>query len=142
MSTNEDAAEGTTAMDLPVEKAAVVDEPQEVSEVINKRGRRCEYEYECRWVGQPADQTDWVANDGLVGPSARKAIQKFEEWLSSQRHGHRLKPGQVKTLNCCNSVVSAEEIDAKGRCKDPAACKHRLSILCSQPVQKRQRTRR
>jgi hypothetical protein len=118
------------------------DSDPEVSEVINKRGKRCEYEYECRWVGQPADQTDWLADDDLVSPAARQAVEQFEGWLRAQRHGYRLQPGEVKTLNCCNSVVNVDEVDAKGSCIDVAACKHRLSMLCSQPAQKRQRTQR
>jgi hypothetical protein len=115
---------------------------KQLLEVINKRGRRYEYEYECRWVGLPADHTDWVPNDELTTADGRQAVDQFEEQMRSQRHGYCLKPGEVKTLDCCNSVVKAEEIDAKGYCVDKAACQARLSLLCSQPAPKRQRKAR
>jgi hypothetical protein len=57
-----------------------------VSQVVNKRGRRGRYEYECRWVNSPADETAWEpaislcdANKGAV------AVALFEKKLTQTK---------------------------------------------------------
>ena len=134
--------DGETSPDGETPSQPVAAPHKQLLEVINKRGKRCEYEYECRWVGIPADHTDWVPNDELTTADERQAIDQFEEQMRAQRHGYCLKRGEVKTLNCCNSVVKAQEVDAKGYCIDQAACQARLSLLCSQPAPKRRRKAR
>ena len=59
----------------------------EVSEIINKRGRRCEYEYECRWLGRGADETTWESAESLTSAASRQAIIEFElQFMKSHSH--------------------------------------------------------
>jgi hypothetical protein len=112
-----------------------------VSEVLNKRGRRCIWEYECRWVGCGADETTWESVDDLSSPAASLAVQKFEAAIKSQsRCAMRCSAQKPIRSECCNTIVEYETYDEnKGKCRDTDACMARRRKMCEQPTSKRHR---
>jgi hypothetical protein len=107
----------------PIHPAPVA-EVAEVTEVTNKRGRRCDYEYECRWSNKGADETSWESADELLSTSARRAVQAFEDHVEG-RSRTKLLMGQL-ICEKCNSVIekvdSRYESKGKYECKDEKAC--------------------
>ena len=117
------------------EDAQIVEEVvKEVAEVVNKRGRRCEYEYECRWVGDAADETTWEAAASLTSAAAREAVKAFEGRVQSARNVSLIHGGFTNPIRteCCNAIVELEDYDyKKNQCYDKAACKRRILSPCS-----------
>lgn len=115
--------------------------PPVVSEVVNKRGRRCMWEYECRWVGLGADETTWEAVDDLKSLAASQAIKVFEAAMQRQSKPSLSCLGKNPIrAECCNTIVESETYDeAKGKCRDMAACLARRHKMCAQPASKRVR---
>ena len=103
-------------------------EARKILSVVSKRGRRCEWEYECRWLGVIADQTTWEPCDRLAWPSAQTAIKAYEQKMRSQKArnilGAALSEKPWVRSKCCNSVVNPETCDSRDRCLplDNAAC--------------------
>jgi hypothetical protein len=98
--------------------------PPVVSEVVNKRGRRCMWEYECRWVGFGADETTWETIEDLSSPAASQAVQIFEAAMKSQsRSALRCLAEKPIRTECCNTIVESETYDeTRGKCRDTDAC--------------------
>ena len=108
-----------------------------VAEVVNKRGRRCEWEYECRWIGVPADETTWESADDLSNPHASRAVQAYEDSIRVLVKGPLLCSGFVRpiTTQCCNSCVEYDTYDeVKGKCIDTKAC---VARILQQPRRRR-----
>ena len=94
----------------------------EVTEVINKRGRRCEYEYECRWSNKGADETSWESADELLSLAARQAVQAYEDQLKGTSR-IKLLMGQL-ICEKCNAVIDKSDslYPSKYECKDAKTC--------------------
>ena len=123
-------------------KAATSPAKRVVSLVLSKCGRRSEYEYECRFVGRPADETSWESADDLTSLEDRRAVQQFEEDMRRRSSMALMSAGIAHPIRteCCNSVVESDSYDeAKGKCLDIVACNARKQELCQQPTASRQR---
>ena len=124
------------------EGAEIVEEVvKEVVEVVNKRGRRCEHEYECRWVGDAADENTWEAAASLTSTAAREAVKAFEDRVQSARNVSLIAGGFTNPIctECCNSVVELEDYEyKKNQCYGNAACTRRILSACG----KRSRARK
>ena len=105
----------------PVQPAKPAAATSEVTEVINKRGRRCEYEYECRWSNRCADETTWESTYGLVSDVARRAVQAFEGRLKSSSRA-KLLMGQLICERCNSVIEKANSLYPRYMCKDTAYC--------------------
>ena len=101
---------------------------REIDIIVNKRGRRCEWEYECRWVGAGADETTWEPCETLSWPKALTIVHAFEERARTQKAssilGGALSDKPWVRSKCCNSIVGPDTCDSKDRCLplDNAAC--------------------
>jgi hypothetical protein len=122
---------------------SALEKRETVALIISKRGRRCEWEYECRWVGCPADKTTWEAVGDLTSQAALKAVNDYELAEKSRNSMSLMCAGIEHPIRteCCNTIVSSEAYDdSKKKCVDSAACKARLLQQCNEPASKRQRT--
>lgn len=103
-------------------------EKRKILSVVNKRGRRCEWEYECRWVGVSADETSWEPCGELAWPAAIVAVRRYEEKIKSQKAasilGGALSDKPWVRSKCCNTVVDPETCNSRDTCLplDNAAC--------------------
>ena len=102
--------------------------PRCVNEVINKRGRNNNYEYECRWVEVADDFTTWESIENLSLLNV-PAVHKFEDKrVSSNSETARFNQfAEPIRTECCSTWVELTAYnEACGKCIDGNACKERL----------------
>ena len=115
--------------DLMPSVSIPVSMPRCVNEVINKRGRNSNFEYECRWVGVADDFTTWESVENLSLLSI-PAVHKFEDKrVSSNSATARFNQfAEPIRTECCSTWVELTAYnEACGKCIDGNACKERLA---------------
>jgi hypothetical protein len=117
------------------ELAVEVEQSHKVIEVVNKRGRRYEYEYECRWSGCAADDTTWESMHDLISVDELQAVDVFECTVKKQRAG-LISCGEWERpilTECCHTIVEYETYDeCTKKCVDPTECAERQQVYLGQ----------